>query len=208
MLTEETINKNKAKFIELVRSIARPGARIDELISKLENSDFFTAPSSTKYAGSYKGGLCAHCLSTYENMKNFILIKNLPISIESAIIVALFHDFYKMNFYETYYQNKKVYSPAGSKRDEGGNYDWQTVSAYKVREPEERFLFGNNEMTSEFMIRCYIPLNADESVAILHHLGGKGFDSAQDSLPEIFERYPLALYLHMAEMTSTYIDHE
>lgn len=208
MISEEMIVNNKQKFIELVKTINRPGAMIEDLISKLEMSDFFTAPASTKYSGAYKGGLCAHCLRTYENMKNLVLIKNPPIPIESIIIVSLFHDFYKMNFYETYYQNKKVYSTVGSKRDEGGNYDWKTVSAYKVKETEDRFLYGNNEMTSEFMIRCYIPLTLEESVAILHHMGGKGFDSVDDSIPEIFERYPLALYLHMAEMMSSYIDHE
>lgn len=208
MIGDDMIISNKEKFISLVRTINRDGAMIDELIKKLESSDFFTAPASTKYSGAYKGGLCAHSLKTYENMKSLVLIKNAPIPAESIIIVSLFHDFYKMNFYETYYQNKKVYSESGSKRDAGGNYDWEAVSAYKVREVEDRFLFGNNEMTSEFMIRCYIPLTLEESVAILHHMGGKGFDSAEDSIPEIFERYPLALYLHMAEMMSSYIDHE
>ena len=211
MLTEEKINQNKELFIQRVRGIQRSGAKIEELINKLENSDFFTAPSSTKYAGAFKGGLCAHCLSVYDNLIHLLTIKpfseNLPSS-DTVAIIALFHDFYKMNFYETYYQNKKVYSASGSKRDEGGRYDWEAVSAYKVRDVENRFLFGNNEMTAEFMIRCYIPLTLEESVAILHHLGGKGFDSAEDSVPEIFERYPLALYLHMAEMMSTYIDHE
>ena len=58
MLTEERIEQNKQTFIGLINSITRDGARKSELISKLENSDFFTAPASTKYHAIYAGGLC------------------------------------------------------------------------------------------------------------------------------------------------------
>ena len=58
-----------------------------------------------------------------------------------------------MNFYEIYYQNKKIYSESGSKYDENGRFDWKSVPAYKVRDEKERFQFGSHEQTSEFMIR-------------------------------------------------------
>ena len=60
MLLNEQIIDNKNKFIELIKMIDREGADIDLLIRQLEHSDFFIAPASTKYHGSYEGGLCEH----------------------------------------------------------------------------------------------------------------------------------------------------
>jgi hypothetical protein len=60
-------------------------------------------------------------------------------------------------------------------------------------------------MTSEYIVRQFIPLNIDESVAILHHMGTLGWDSAQDNIAEIYSQYQLALLLHTADMMSTYI---
>ena len=49
---------NKETFISLCQSITRPG--MPELLAWLENSDFFTAPASTRYHGAYEGGLVEH----------------------------------------------------------------------------------------------------------------------------------------------------
>lgn len=51
---------NKERFIEIFTSqIHRPGAA--ELLEWLESTDFFEAPASTHYHGSYTGGLVEHC---------------------------------------------------------------------------------------------------------------------------------------------------
>ena len=50
---------NKERFIEIFTSqIHRPGAA--ELLEWLESTDFFEAPASTHYHGSYPGGLVEH----------------------------------------------------------------------------------------------------------------------------------------------------
>ena len=52
---------NKERFIEIFTSqIHRPGAA--ELLEWLESTDFFEAPASTHYHGSYTGGLVEHRL--------------------------------------------------------------------------------------------------------------------------------------------------
>ena len=52
---------NKERFIEIFTSqIHRPGAA--ELLEWLESTDFFEAPASTHYHGSYTGGLVEHIL--------------------------------------------------------------------------------------------------------------------------------------------------
>lgn len=206
MITNEKIEQNKQEFISLLRAIKREGARIEELISKLENSDFFTAPASTRYHASYKGGLCQHCLNVYNNLMMLNESKNIGVDNDSIIIVSLLHDLSKMNFFEISYRNKKQYSEYGTKRDAGGNYDWVTEQSYSVISEENRFIYGNHETTSEFMVRTFIPLTVEESVAILHHHGGTGWDSNPDNTPQVFNRYTLPVLLHCADLIATYED--
>ena len=56
---------NYEEFTKIVNeNIKRDG--ISEFMNYLENeSDFFTSPASTKYHGSYHGGLVDHSLNVY-----------------------------------------------------------------------------------------------------------------------------------------------
>ena len=207
--SEDVRLANKQKFIDLLRKIQRPNANIDGLIKKLETSDFFTAPASTKYHNAYKGGLVEHCLNVYYNLTHLVDIKGLKSEIDetSIIICGLLHDLSKMNFYEVYYKNKKVYSENGSKYDNLGFFDWVSEECYKVKDAHDRFIFGNHEETAEFMVRSFIPLSVEESVAILNHHGGMGYDSIPPStISDKYNRYPLTSLLHAADFLSTYID--
>ena len=207
-LSKEDRAEDKKCFIELIRSINREGFKKDELIKKLENSDFFDAPASTKYHNSFAGGLVEHSLNVYFNLKSLVERKNLQdkISEDSIKIVGLLSDMSKINFYKIFYKNEKKYSDYGTKQDEGGRFDWVATKSYTVVEDNERFLYGNHEQTSEYMVRTFIPLTYAESVAILHHHGGTNVDSLKDNTPAIFARYPLATLLHTADILATYID--
>ena len=58
---------NKEKFIELYHTyIKREGA--DKLLEFLcsASSDFFTAPASARYHGSFEGGLVEHSMNVFE----------------------------------------------------------------------------------------------------------------------------------------------
>lgn len=200
---------NKNEFIGLIKTyITRDGARVDDLIDKLEKSDFFAAPASTKYHMSVAGGLCQHSLNVYHNLVNLVDEKNFEdkISKESIAIVALLHDLSKMNYYKKDVRNKKVYSEDGSKKDAMGNFDWVAEPIYVTIDAEERFIYGSHEETSEFMIRQFIPLTYIESSAILHHHAGMGYDSAQGNISAVYTRYPLATLLHIADMLASYVD--
>ena len=203
------INKNKEEFISLIRSINREFDK-EKLINWLENkSDFFTAPASTKYHCSYEGGLCEHSLNVYYALKNLNCnyMLELPLTEEeqeqgvafkfeydedTLKIVGLLHDISKANYYETYTKNVK---------DSNGN--WQQVQDYKIK--EDRFIYGNDEQNTEFMVSTFVPLTVDEKVALLHKSGGKSFDSTQENIPTIFNKYKLAALLHCADMLSCYI---
>jgi 23S rRNA maturation-related 3'-5' exoribonuclease YhaM len=206
-LTNDQMNDNKKEFIDLLRKINREGADIDRLINKLENSDFFYAPGSTKYHCAYEGGLCEHSLNVYRNFKKLTSIYDDLDAIcydeESVIIMTLLHDISKMNIYEKTVKNVKTYCEDGDKRDEMGRFKWVAEPGFKTK--ENTFVYGSHEMTSEFIARQFIPLTLDESVAILHHMGGMHFDCAQDNIGAIFSNYHAALILHLSDMLATYV---
>lgn len=207
IFTKEDMSKAENEICSLLRSVKRPNACIEELIQKLKDSDFFTAPASTKYHNCCEGGLADHSLNVYHNLKRLVENKHLEstISEDSIIICGLLHDMAKINYYEKSFRNKKVYSEQGSKWDELGRFDWVSEPCWAIKEESERFIFGNHEETSEFMIRQYIPLKVEESAAILTHHGGKGWDSAASN-STTFGRYTLAVLLHLADMLATYVD--
>lgn len=201
------MSDNKNRFIEILRSVSRENADIEGLIEKLESSDFFDAPASTRFHCSYPGGLVEHCLKVYDNLKMLIETKDLDINSDSIIICGLLHDISKMGIYEKSMRNEKVYREDGSKSDNLGRFDWVSRECYKVKDASQRFIYSNHESTAEFMVRCYIPLKVEESVAIMHHHGGLGYDSIPSSaMSDIYIRYPLVTLLHVADMMSTFID--
>lgn len=212
MLSKEQIEQNKQTFIELINSIERDFNK-EKLINWLENSDFFYAPASTKYHSNFEGGLCSHCLSVYYSLEalcNTFASESKYVTLEdgsqkeeitcrydkdSIIIVALLHDLSKANFYEKY--NRNVKNEVTGK--------WESVEEYRTIDVQKRFIFGNHEETSEFMVRSFIPLKVEESVAILHHMGGAGHDSSQTDLSVIYSKYNLAALLHTADLLSTFV---
>lgn len=208
--SNDFIEANKQEIIELLRQIKREGANIDGLISKLETSDFFVAPASAKYHNAVRGGLADHSLNVYHNLKSLVNNKHLTEQIpeESIIICGLLHDISKMNYYEPTVKNKKVYSETGSKYDNLGRFDWVSEQSYGVIPENNRFQYGNHEENSEFMVRCFVPLSVNESMAILHHHGGKNQDSTNQNIAYLMHTNPLLTLLHTADMISTFIDED
>lgn len=206
MLTEEQIQTNKETFLNLVNSIEREGVDKELLIRQLEGSDFFDAPASAVYHNAFRGGLCSHCLGVYSILRAFMKMffpDNCPYSEDSIKIVALFHDFDKMNKYERTVRNQKVYSDAGTKYDEMGKFDWVSVPGYKHKDDSERFQLGTHGENSVFMTETFIPLSAEEHSAILNH--HSLYDNPNLKISPIYNRYSLACLLHLADMASTYV---
>ena len=104
---------DKEEFISIFKeNITREGS--DKLLDFLENrSDFFTAPSSTRYHNAFEGGLLRHSLNVYHCLVAYLerkRVKNeygLSVSAETAAIVALLHDVCKVNFYRVGWRNVK-----------------------------------------------------------------------------------------------------
>lgn len=207
-LTEQNIQENKERFISLVNSITREGVDKERLIAQLNGSDFFEAPASAIYHNSFKGGLCAHCLNVYDWICKLAedteqTAGQAPYPEDSLKIVALFHDFDKMNKYEKSFRNVKVYSPTGSKYDEMGKFDWQSVPGYKRKEDADVFTIGTHGENSVYMTETFIPLSTEEHCAILNH--HSVYDNPKLNTTGIYSKYHLACLLHLADMASTYI---
>ena len=97
---------NKERFLELCSKVNRDG--IDDLVKYLESSDFFYAPASTRFHGSYAGGLLEHSLNVYDELVRLLAAyPEVQASEESVIIVSLFHDLCKVNMYGTEKRNRK-----------------------------------------------------------------------------------------------------
>lgn len=206
MITDEKIELNKERFLSLIESLDRSGIDKEALIEQLLDSDFFTAPASTTYHSSFKGGLCEHCLLVYDALVNLMKVtynNECPYSDDTIKIVALFHDFDKMNKYEVTARNTKVYSDTGSKKDELGRFDWVSVMGYKRKDSKDVFTVGTHGETSVFMTETFIPLTTEEHCAIVNH--HSVYDNPKLDSATVYRKFPLACLLHLADMISALV---
>lgn len=198
----------KEEFISIYNeNIKRQGA--DKLLDYLTNKcDFFKAPSSTRFHGSYEGGLVEHSVNVYHCLKDYIeylkedftrknvspeKIKQLnEYSDETIAIVSLLHDLCKINFYTVDYRN--------SKNSEGV---WEKVPYYTISDPMP---YGHGEK-SVYIISGYLygdgRLTRDEAFAIRYHMGFSGGED-KNSIGRALEMYPLAYALSVADMEASY----
>lgn len=180
----------KEDFIRLyTEHIKRPGSA--ELLRWLEDSDFFTAPASTKFHGNYEGGLCEHSVNVWEELVR--LLKAYPevrVTAESAAIVSLLHDLCKVGVYKTELRNQKV------------NGIWVQKPVYVFKED---FCYGGHGSKSVFLIQRYMNLTEAEATAVNCHMGPWDRNPSDYSLGNAYEQFPLALLVHWADESATYI---
>ncbi len=181
----------KEEFIDIyTKNIKRDGSQ--KLLEWMQTTDFFTAPASTKFHGACEHGLVMHSISVYKTMmeRHFEPEKD---STESFAICALLHDLCKAQFYKISTRNVK--------NDETGQ--WEKKPYYMV---EDAFPYGHGEK-SVFLVERFMRLKPSEAMAIRWHMGG--FDEAARggsfAISLAYEKYPLAVKLHLADLESTYL---
>ena len=184
----------KTEFIEIYQAyIKRDGAKefLDYLCSN--KSDFFIAPASTRFHGSYPEGLVEHSINVYHCLKDYLSrnrvkdMYGMDYDDETIALVALLHDVCKINVYKTSYRNKKV------------NGEWQQVPYYEF---EDEMPYGHGEK-SVYMISPFMKLTREEAFAIRYHMGFSNEDPARN-VGYTFEHFPLAFALSTADMEATY----
>lgn len=187
-MTPIEMQTNKEEFLRLFReNVKREGS--EELLKWMEKTDFFTAPASSKYHNACEGGLCAHSLSVYHTLIEKHYSEETD-DIESFTIASLLHDLCKAEFYKVSTRNVK-------NEDTG---KWEKVPYFAI---EDKFPYGHGEK-SVFLIERKMRLKLEEAMAIRWHMGGFD-DSAGYSISLAYEKYPLAVKLHLSDLESTYL---
>ena len=188
----------KDRFIKAyTENITRPGA--DKLLAWIESSDFFAAPASTRFHLSSPGGLLEHSLQVFERMKAICANEatitpgfNEP-SMETIAVCGLLHDICKANFYAVEMRNRK--------NDQGR---WEQYPFYVV---DDKLPYGHGEK-SVYIISGFMRLSREEAMAIRWHMGfaDNDFRGGGYSVGNAFEKFPLAVLLHIADLQATYLD--
>ena len=193
----------KDRFIGLYQQlITRPGA--DKLLAWLETTDFFEAPASTRFHLSHPGGLVEHSIHVYhrlhdlfvserQNRENDPFIELSDNEEETIAICGLLHDICKANFYAVEMRNRK---------NEQGQ--WEKYPFYVVN---DQLPYGHGEK-SVYIISGFMRLSREEAMAIRWHMGfsDNDFKAGGFSVGNAFEKFPLALLTHMADLQATYLD--
>lgn len=186
-------NKPKNDFIMEVKKVIKRSGMLN-LLDYLISTDFFTAPASTMYHGSYDNGLVIHSLSVFDIAKEMNDLFVAGINEESIAICALFHDVCKANFYQKEIRNKKI---------DGA---WHEVEVWGVK---DQLPMGHGEK-SVFIINKFMRLEDSEALAIRWHLGG--FDTAVHfSYPygfpskQAFREHKLVALIAAADLSASYL---
>jgi len=189
---------NIKTFKQLVTThIQRDG--VDNLLEWVTNeTDFLTAPASTRYHGSYEGGLLEHSLNVFNQLvweMDHVVGEGWTelYSMETVAIVALFHDLCKIDRYVL-----------GQKWRKDENGEWESYDAYEYNQQKPEMGHGAQ---SVYYLQKFIQLTEMEAQAIYWHMGAYDISpySTLAACSETFKWNPLAFLLHRADMAATYV---
>lgn len=197
------------EFDSLLLSTGRDG--VQGLLQYLKTTDFYKAPASAQYHGSYPGGLLEHSLMVYHILERKCtdpIWQAAQFDPASLIIVALLHDLRKINVFTEKIQNQKIYTkkavaaadPSQVKEDALGAYIWESVRKYYYN---DALPLGRSEKSLILAMR-YVTLTDDEIYAIRW---GEGFGDAEaykSQICQAFEVCPLALALYESDMEASF----
>jgi hypothetical protein len=185
------------KFDGILRTMS-PRQGLEEFLTYLHGTDFYTAPASTKYHGAREGGLLDHSLEVYEQLDMLLcmyedndMLQN-SISKGSVALCGLLHDICKADFYATELRNNK---------NEQGV--WEKVPFYTIK---DRYPLGHGEK-SVIILQRFMQLSIDETLAIRWHMAG--FDDVSSSyggrqaLSAAMDQCKLITLLHMADLAAS-----
>lgn len=202
-----TRENNIKRFEELMSKIKRPGS--DKLLRYIQKeTDFYTAPASTKYHLSCVGGLLQHSLNVYDCMMEK---KDTPtgskifstVTDENIIVMSLLHDLCKVNYYTLTTKTGKITdaeiiakaAPSQIRHDESGDFIWGPVETYTI---DDSFPLGHAEK-SIMLINYYMQLKNPEIYAIRWHMGYTTDWQINAAINKAIKMYPIVWALMQAD---------
>lgn len=145
---------------------------------------FLLDPASTKYHGSYEGGLIEHSANVALRLIEWESVDIVRFDLErSPVVIGLFHDICKVGTY------KKV---------EGNIYEYnKEAKLWKGHATKSLSLLSTNLFKG-------FDLTEQEALCIRYHMGAYETDE-WDEYGNAIAKYPEVLFTHMADMYSTHI---
>lgn len=163
-------------FLDLFQ-VAGAGDIGIEIVDRLDQMGFFTAPASTKYHGAYDGGLFDHSMAVTEQLLKLTEDNGLVWTKKrSPVIVGMFHDLCKVDRYEK----------------EADGYRYKEKSAWGP---------GHGSV-SAMIAGTLCKLTEEEAMCIRYHMGAYEKDewSSYDAAIRIC---PNVLWTHHADMLAS-----
>ena len=158
----------------------------------LENSlisrGIFKAPASTKYHGSYEGGLFDHSLEVAKTLVDLTIKNNLKWQREvSPYIVGMFHDLCKMDNYKEVFDkvegNKALF-----------HYEYNT----------DTYLKGHGDK-SVMLLSEFYTLTEEEILCIRYHMGAFTDKEEWRDYTRAVNKYATVLWTHQADMLASHV---
>ena len=152
----------------------------DNVFPWLYENGFFTQVASTKFHGSYEGGLFDHSYTVMDNLCKLSVRNDLKwLDERSPIVVGMFHDLCKIDEYAC---------------TEGG--------IMYVRDTPIKG-HGSKSVT---LLSDLMDLTEEEELCIKHHMGAFGGKGEALGYTDAIHRYPNVLWTHLADMMAAHID--
>ena len=151
-----------------------------DLLEWLEEKRFFDLPASINHHLNYSGGLCEHTVNVVENAVELCNTNHAfeCCDQEAVIVAALLHDICKANKYLS----------------DGIGYHYQDTG-----------MLGHGE-ESVIFAQKFVKLTDREIMAIRWHMGAYSGEKDWNTLGKVYDQYPEAICLHLADMIATHYD--
>lgn len=179
-------DKNIHRFETELKKVNRPG--MDKLLEYIRKSDFYSAPASTRYHLSCKGGLLQHSLNVLDALRGLMVWDGQEgnwryscsgevvcrIKDESVTIMALLHDLCKTHYYKTSTRNVK--------NEQTGK--WEKAPFYTV---EDKMPLGHGSKSAMLQRQYLTPTAAFP--AILDNAIEKAYVAGHKQVPVTFDKW-------------------
>lgn len=173
----------------------------------LMQTDFYSAPCSTKYHLCVDGGLVVHTIHVLMQM----LWQTLPATrqqLGACVLAAIGHDLCKVGVYRKQYKSKKTYltdgeeAPAGAyiKEDQGGRFYWKDDFYFEFK---DAMPFGHGRKSAYMLLGFFPEIGEEVYSAVDAHMADP---VSNPGFMQQFTENPLALNLHIADVLATYLD--
>lgn len=184
----KTLDEAKAKLASKNDQLL---ARMKYTADWLRSTDFFYAPASSQYHDAEPGGLLKHSLRVYNNILELMKVDKFnKVDVASAALVALVHDWCKIDMYEVYQKNVK---------DETTG-QWHKEDAYRTNQKGVPLGHG---VASMFLAQKLFSLTTEECLAIRWHMGAwRVCDQEMNEMQKSNEKFPLVHLLQFADQLS------